>query len=87
MNGTFYTQSCVLLPSGEEYTLAYHLQRKEETGAQIFGITINLIFGADIIETSTAYAWSCPEKAKEYIITFSKNFLFPCHLQEIVDDL
>lgn len=87
MYDTFFAQACVQLPKGGKYTIKYSLVSMQPAEGIIYGITIDLIYGTDILESSTAYAWQSPEKAQEYILSFSKNFLFPCHLHEIVNDL
>ncbi len=87
VNSKLITKSLVMIGS-EEHILEYVIcSNLTENNAALYGLTINHLYNEKASSESTTEFISYNEDVALEMISFlSSNFVFPCHLQDIVQD-
>lgn len=81
------TQSYVMLPDETGHTLKYYLVKSEAPGKDSYGVVIESYLDRNLRESATAYFMQAESTVREYIDRFAMNFLFPCSLTDVVEDM
>lgn len=81
------TQSFVLLPDETRYTLEYYLDCQTTAEVARYGITIKAFQDDALTDCASV---TCPHDecvVLDYIQLFARNFLFPCSLSDVAEDM
>lgn len=83
------TQSYVMTEDGRGYRLEYYLDSylpKDSNSTQC-GITIKMLDDETLVNFSSTGFLLDEDTACKYIDLFAHNFLFPCSLVDVVEDM